>query len=81
MDSDRDEWEFLQAKIIALGVRKSGSFKKLSNDIPISQSHLQLLKSGDGLMGGIVLTRFLKHVGVIDTMHEIIDQKLGESKN
>lgn len=71
------EYELLQAKIIQLAKLKAGGkWSRLCMQLPISSSHMSLIKSGKSKIGADIFCRMLEYAEILQEIESIIDAKL-----
>ena len=71
------EYELLQMKLLQLARSKAGGrWTDLCRALPLSSSHMSLIKNGKSRIGGDVLCRLLEYVDILAHIETIIDNKL-----
>lgn len=76
-DYELDYADF-QDRLLIAARQKAGSWSCLCREIPVSQSHLSLLKNGHNKMGSALMLRVLDYLGLFDELSFLVDQTLGE---
>ena len=72
------DFELLQMKLLqAARVQAGGRWSDLCRELPISSSHMSLIRNGKSRVGSDILCRLLEYVGIMPTVEAMIDDKLG----
>lgn len=73
---DNEKFEWFQTQLIAAAKNRAGSWANLARALPISPSHLSLIKNAKSKAGPDILCRLLEYLELLPQLENMLNEAI-----